>query len=190
MGDDEVPSGDEGRVTILDSTGRSHRGTLGRLGPAFAEIDLTDGGTDLRPDDPVQVRIPGVALDRPGRVVRSGPHLVIQLANARERRSHLRVPFARPVRWRRRGEIEWIDARGEDLSSAGVRFVSTIRPDLGARVDVELPVLGTSVVEVAAEVLAVSEFGRWYRVRCRFVAGRSTDVLDLIGRAVHTLNLE
>lgn len=190
MRQDVDRSGDDGRVTILDDGGRSHQGVLGRLGPAFAEIDLTDAATDLRPDDPVRLRIPGVALDRPGRVVRSGPHLVVQLANIRERRTHLRVPFARRVRWRDRDEVDWHDARGEDLSSAGVRFVSTAAPTLGARVEIELPVLGTSVVEVSAEVLAVSEHGRWHRIRCRFVAGRSADVLDLIGRTVHTLDLE
>lgn len=176
------------RVTVVDERGVGHAGTLAKLGPAFAEIDLTDSPDGLGPDDAVRLRLPGVALDRGGRVVRSGPHLVVQLAATRERRSHLRIAFARPMKWRTAGAHEWTSARGEDLSSAGVRFVTDGAPDMGARIDVELPVLGSSSVDVRAEILAVAELGRWRRVRARFVDGRSTDVLDVIGRAVHDLS--
>lgn len=160
---------DRNAVVVVDDRGASHEGMIHRWGSAFVEIDLDEYlRGDFVAGSHVQLRGSGVGSERTGRIVRSGRRLVVQLANARERRAHKRVPFHRPIRWRVVGEDEWRWGRSEDLSGAGIRLLLDEAPARGSRIELRLETGPDDQISVEGVTLGVVQVGRWQRTRVRF----------------------
>ena len=160
---------DRNAVVVIDDRGAPHEGMIHRWGSAFVEIDLAEYLLgDFVAGSHVQLRGTGVGSERSGRIVRSGRRLVVQLANARERRAHVRVPFHRPIRWRLVGEDEWRWGRSEDLSGAGIRLLLDEAPPRGSRIELQLGTAPDDQISVEGMTLGVVQVGRWQRTRVRF----------------------
>lgn len=171
---EEVRSGlpglvDRNAVVVIDDRGAPHDGMIHRWGSAFVEIDLAEYFRgDFIAGSHVQLRGAGVGSERTGRIVRSGRRLVVQLANTRERRVHVRVPFHRPIRWRVVGEVEWRWGRSEDLSGTGIRLLLDEAPQRGTRIELQLETSAQDQISVEGVTLGVVQVGRWQRTRVRF----------------------
>ncbi len=160
---------DRNAVVVVDDAGAPHPGMIHRWGSAFVEIDLDEYlRGDFVAGSHVQLRGAGVGSERTGRIVRSGRRLVVQLANARERRAHVRVPFHRPIRWRLVGEVDWRWGRSEDLSGAGIRLLLDEAPARGSRIELQLETAPDDQISVEGETLGAVQVGRWQRTRVRF----------------------
>ncbi|MEM9033842.1 MAG: PilZ domain-containing protein [Actinomycetota bacterium] len=174
---------DRNAVDIVDERGAAHTGEIRRWGSAFVEIDLTEFlRGDFPPGSTVQLHGEGIGREREGRVVRSGRRLVVQLAVARERRVHPRVPFHQPVRWRRLDDQYWRWGRSEDLSNAGIRLLLDDRLPVGREIELAVRWAPTEELSVRGTILAVTPIGRWWRARVRFMEEPEGSISGLVDR--------
>lgn len=174
---------DRNAVDVVDERGAVHTGEIRRWGSAFVEIDLAEFlRGEFPPGSTVQLHGEGIGRERVGRVVRSGRRLVVQLALARERRVHPRVPFHQPVRWRRHDEPQWRWGRSEDLSNAGIRLLLDDRLQVGRDIELAVRWAPTEELTIGGTVLAVTPVGRWWRARVRFAERPDVAIAGLVDR--------
>ncbi len=131
-------------------------------GARFATARSADGrALDARPGE--VVRVVADRSIRVGRVVRSGPHLVLDLTPARERRTDRRIAVFRTVRWHtaRGGGV----GRTEDLGLGGLRLLVDAPVAADTDIDVEVALGRGEHALLHGEVLECAPIGNLHRVR-------------------------